>query len=317
MSGSTADVFEQNRRLGRGVNIIGYDPLWRPGAEARMQDKHFRLIKEAGFQSVRIPLHPWRDLPAEECALVGSHWLKRLDWAVEQVLANDLVGILDFHEFGTMGREPVANHERYLDTWRLLAAHCQDLPESIFFELLNEPTRELTPPLWNEYLAEAHAIVRETNPDRTLIIGPGFSNRTEFLDVMDLPEDDRNIIATVHYYFPHPFTHQGAPWGRNRDEIGVDWMGTPAEREAIEWTFSKAQYWSNAHDRPIYLGEFGVYDKAPMDSRVRWLSFVTRHAEELGWSWGYWQFDSDFVLWDMEEDRWVQPVLDALVPPTS
>ena len=23
------DVFEQNRRLGRGVNIIGYDPIWR------------------------------------------------------------------------------------------------------------------------------------------------------------------------------------------------------------------------------------------------------------------------------------------------
>ena len=25
----TTDAFEQNRKLGRGVNIIGYDPIWR------------------------------------------------------------------------------------------------------------------------------------------------------------------------------------------------------------------------------------------------------------------------------------------------
>ena len=23
------DAFEQNRKLGRGVNILGYDPIWR------------------------------------------------------------------------------------------------------------------------------------------------------------------------------------------------------------------------------------------------------------------------------------------------
>jgi hypothetical protein len=29
------DHFEQNRRLGRGVNIIGYDPLWNNRDQAR------------------------------------------------------------------------------------------------------------------------------------------------------------------------------------------------------------------------------------------------------------------------------------------
>ena len=36
------DAFEQNRHLGRGVNIIGYDPLWRSRDQARFQEKHFR-----------------------------------------------------------------------------------------------------------------------------------------------------------------------------------------------------------------------------------------------------------------------------------
>ena len=53
------DAFEQNRRLGRGVNIIGYDPLWRSPEQARFHEKHFRLIKGAGFQSVRVNLHPF------------------------------------------------------------------------------------------------------------------------------------------------------------------------------------------------------------------------------------------------------------------
>lgn len=43
------DALAQNEPLGRGVNIIGYDPLWRCRSEARVLDSHFRLVKDAGF----------------------------------------------------------------------------------------------------------------------------------------------------------------------------------------------------------------------------------------------------------------------------
>ena len=52
------DPQELNKRLGRGVNIIGYDPLWKSRDKARFQEKHFRLIAEAGFSHVRVNLHP-------------------------------------------------------------------------------------------------------------------------------------------------------------------------------------------------------------------------------------------------------------------
>ncbi len=54
-----------------------------------------------------------------------------------------------------------------------------------------------------------------------------------------------------------------------------------------------------------------------MDSRVRYTSFVARQAERLGWSWGYWQFDSDFIVYDINQGRWVEPIRDALIPPAS
>ena len=54
-----------------------------------------------------------------------------------------------------------------------------------------------------------------------------------------------------------------------------------------------------------------------MDSRVRWTSFVARSVEKLGWSWGYWQFDGDFIVYDMKSQKWVEPIRGALIPPVN
>jgi endoglucanase len=54
-----------------------------------------------------------------------------------------------------------------------------------------------------------------------------------------------------------------------------------------------------------------------MESRVRYISSIARAAERQGWSWAYWQFDSDFILYDMQRDAWVEPILGALIPPGS
>jgi endoglucanase len=310
-----ADVFSQNRRIGRSVNIIGYDPLWRSPEKARFTLRHFQLIRAAGFNSVRINLNPFRAMDSNNNNQISEAWLKVLDWAVRGGLDNGLAVILDCHEYTTMGNDPEANHGRFLAFWRQIAPRFKDASSGVMFELLNEPSRKLTPELWNTYLSEALAIVRQSNPIRTVIIGPGNYNRYDSLDQLKLPQDDRNIIATIHYYLPMSFTHQGAAWSvENRDKTGVDWLGTPEEQQAIVQHFEKVQGWAKANNRPILLGEFGAYDKGPMESRARYTSFVSRTAEKLGWSWAYWQFDSDFIVYNINEDRWVEPIRDALIP---
>ena len=74
------------------------------------------------------------------------------------------------------------------------------------------------------------------------------------------------------------------------------------------WTMVKK------HHRPLTLGEFGAYEMAAMASRVRWTTFIARQAEARNWSWSYWQFDSDFIVYDIDKDQWVKPILNALVP---
>jgi endoglucanase len=198
-----------------------------------------------------------------------------------------------------------------------MATHFQNAPDTLFFEVLNEPSQKLTPELWNEYFAEALAIIRKTNPTRTVIVGPGHWNAISHLEQLQLPESDRNLIVTVHFYEPFAFTHQGAGWTDRKDKLGFDWTGSAAEVEALNKAFDKADAWAKANKRPLFLGEFGAYDRGPIESRARWTAAVARAGEARGWSWAYWQFDSDFILYDVKQDKWVEPILKALIPNSS
>ncbi|MCX8108630.1 MAG: glycoside hydrolase family 5 protein [Verrucomicrobiae bacterium] len=309
-----ADAFDQNRKLGRGVNIIGYDPIWRSREQGRFQARHFHAIKEAGFTSVRVNLHPFRHMIRENGWQLRQSWMETLDWVLNSATQESLMVILDLHEFNAVGNDPDGTKEQFMAFWKQLSDHCRNAPETVLFEILNEPCNKLTPELWNKWLADALAIIREKNPDRTVVIGPAFWNSVDHINELVLPETDRNIIVTVHYYKPMAFTHQGAAWTGQADKTGIEWKGTSEELAAIDVDFDKVNSWAKHHSRPIFLGEFGAYDKAPMDSRVRYLSAVARAAEKRNWSWAYWQFDSDFILWDMKQDKWVEPILRALIP---
>jgi endoglucanase len=312
-----ADAFAQNRRLGRGVNIIGYDPLWRSSDQARFKTEHFRLLKEAGFQSVRINLQSFRYMDRAQDWALRATWFTTLDWAVKEASAQGLMVILDCHEFTALGKDPEANHDRLISFWRQLSAHYATAADNVAFEILNEPSQNLTPALWNTYLREALAVIREKNPSRTVIVGPAFWNSIDHLPELELPDDDRNLIVTVHYYKPMEFTHQGAAWTAHKDKSGVNWAGNTAERKIVRDDFAKAATWAETHNRPIFLGEFGAYDKGAMEARARYTDAVARTAESFGWSWAYWQFDSDFILYDIPARRWVEPIRDALIPPVA
>lgn len=308
-----ADAFAQNRKLGRGVNVLGYDPIWRSFDQARFHARHFRAIREGGFDSVRVNLHPFRFMGAGPEFALRDSWWRTADWIVTNALASGLTVILDFHEFNTMGDAAEANQPKFLAFWKQVAAHFQTAPDNVLFEILNEPCRQLTPELWNRYHAEALAIIRATNPTRTVIIGPAFWNSVDHLNELQLPAGDRNLIVTVHYYKPMAFTHQGAAWTNQKDKLGVDW-GTPEDQAAVTRDFEKVQAWAAREKRPVFLGEFGAYDKAEMAARVRYTAFVARTAERLGWSWAYWQFDSDFIVYDLAKNQWVEPIHRALIP---
>jgi endoglucanase len=310
--GQEISGIEQCKKLSRGVNIIGYDSeLWKDYTQGRFKEKYFQMIEDAGFSNIRINMHPFSHMDSQY--RISDKWLETLDWAVKCGLEANLMIILDLHEFHAMAADPAGKKEMFLSFWQQVAPRYKDLPDNVVFEILNEPNGKLTSELWNSFLVEAIDLIRKTNPDRTLMIGPGSWNGIESLPTLVLPEKDRNIIVTVHFYHPFNFTHQGAPWaGPLKNVSGITWTGTKEEKEEIDSKLQVAAEWAKANGRPIYLGEFGAYEKADMDSRARYTAYVARTAERLGFSWGYWQFDSDFILYNIDNEEWVTPLLNAL-----
>lgn len=308
------DAFQQNARLGRGVNILGWDALWRDRARGQFQDAHFKLIREAGFQHVRINLHPLRDGQPDANGKLRAEFFKIMDWAVDQALTNQLRVILDFHDDLAISPDPAGKRKAFLDAWTAIAEHCQARPSTVLFEILNEPAPKFTHESWDEYWRAALAIIRKSNPERTVILGPAQWNGVGELDHLHLPPEDRNIIATVHYYNPFPFTHQGTPWTGQKDKTGVTWSATDAEVKAVEKDFAKVAQWAKENKRPVYIGEFGAYEKADLPSRIAWTVHVARQFEKQGWSWGVWQFADNFAVFDMRNQQWVAPIRDALIP---
>lgn len=306
------DPFIQVKEMQRGVNIVGYDPIWKDFDQRRFKQAYFKLLRDGGFNTVRVNLQAFRHM--DSLNRLSPEWFKTLDWVVDNALANNLSVIIDEHDYVPCGEDAVMCRTKLTAFWEQVAPRYRNAPNQVMFEILNEPNKEITTPLWNTVLKECLTIIRQTNPERNVVIGPSWWNSINSLTTLELPHEDHHIIATVHYYLPMRFTHQGAAWSKDTANLsGITW-GSEAEREAVAKDFARAQEWSKANDRPILLGEFGAYDKGDIDSRVKYTSTVARTAESLGWAWTYWQFDSDFILYNVDKDAWVEPIHKALVP---
>ncbi len=312
-----ADPFEINRRLGRGVNLGNALEAPKEGQwGVVLEERHFELIKSAGFDSVRLPIR-WSAHAAENPPYaIDPNFIARVDWAVSCAAKNNLAIVVNMHHYEQLAADPAACARRFSALWSQIAEHFKNAPETVLFELLNEPCDKLDAACWNNLSQKALDAIRQSNPDRIVIIGPVQWNQIQKLSELDLPENDRRLIVTIHYYQPFHFTHQGASWVGQQSEkwLGTTWEGTAEQKMQIEADFDIALAWGKEHNRPIYLGEFGAYEKADMQSRARWAAFVRMQAQKRDFSWAWWEFCAGFGLYDRSEGQWNQPLIKALLP---
>jgi endoglucanase len=320
-----SDPFAQNRRLGRGINIPGvFDRGGATVPEPPMKPEYFRKIKDAGFTNVRLVIR-WSSYSQQEPPFgIDAGFLKKVDWAVDQCIAQGLAVVLDFHYYplisftGTeaSNEDPQKNRARFLALWQQLSEHYRSSPPEVMFGMLNEPSRQnLGADAWNSLIAETIPLIRRANPNRTLLIqtanGGGFGS----IDDLRIPGNERSTIVEVHYYDPGRFTHQQASWSSNRIYKDIHWTASEEERAAVDAAFAKVAAWSEKNNRPLYLGEFGAYQAADMPSRVRWTDYVVRTAGKNAMSWSYWGFwRCGFDAFDARAENWTKPLLKALLP---
>jgi hypothetical protein len=237
-----------------------------------------------------------------------------MDKAINAALSNKLMVVLDWHHYNELFNDPAGQHDRFVAVWKQISERYQSYPDNLIFEPMNEPNGGLTADKWNSFLKDVFAVIRKTNPTRGVVIGTAEWGGVGSLRKLALPPGDTNLILTVHYYSPFQFTHQGASWAEDSEAwMGTKWNGTYYDKLSVINDMEPVRAWANEHHIPVYVGEFGAFEKADMASRIRWTSYCSRLFERLGFSWSYWEFCSGFGIYDASTETWRDGLVNALI----
>ncbi|MCG2588118.1 glycoside hydrolase family 5 protein [Rhodohalobacter sulfatireducens] len=317
---NSTDPFVVNRSLGAGVNLGNALEAPNEGDWGMIiREEYLQYIADAGFQSVRIPIrwnaHADKEPPYE----INDSFFQRVDKILHWALKNDLKVIINIHHYNELMDAPSEHKNRFIGLWAQIAEHYQEYSNrDLLFEILNEPHGKMDAAIWNNYLKNALSVIRKTNKNRIVMIGTAPWGGFGGLNDLELPGNDQQIIVTVHYYNPFQFTHQGAGWVGDESEqwLGTTWTGTPSQKSEIDDAFNRVRDWSKVNNRPIHLGEFGAYERAPLESRIIWNDYVRKSAEQRDFSWAYWEFGAGFGIYDRDSSEWKDGLLKALIPDT-
>ncbi len=236
-----------------------------------------RSIKTKGFDSIRIPLTlSTRYEEADGKCVIDADWLARykevVDWAVDE----GLYVMVNIHHdswiwlSGWDGDLGSAEYVRFIQLWEQLADYLKDEPAQVCFETINEPQfnegsdKEKQEKLDKINLA-AYQVIRKSggnNASRMIVMPTLNTNHGNCAPLLELIQglDDKNIIATVHYYSEWVYSANLGITGF--DEALGDDGNTP--RKAADNAMSTVYEAFTKNGIGVVVGEYGVlgYDKS-------------------------------------------------------
>lgn len=308
-------AFACNAALARTINLGNIFDSVREGMQGAVyQDEFVEMPKKAGFTAVRLAIRWDARAGYQDPYPIQPQFFERIDGVVKAAKANGLAVIIDMHHFVGMTMFPDTEVPRFVGVWKQVAEHYKNEPATVVFEVMNEPHGKLNPEKWQKAFDAVLPVIRASNPDRTLIVGGSEWNSAASLENIELPASDKNIIGTFHFYEPFYLTHQGAEWVSGSTAwLGTKWTGDADDMVLINTTLDRVVNWGKAYNRPVFLGEFGVYSKADHPSRLAWTRAVRKAAEERNISWAYWELMSSFGILDPRTMMWREDLLRTLI----
>jgi endoglucanase len=321
-----ASVLTEKFEVKRGTNIAHW--LSQSRARGVERQKFFtkadvEAIAKMGFDHVRLPIDEeqmW-DEQGKRHDDAFQLMTNCIDWCAE----NNLRVIVDLHILRShhfnADEKPLwtdkKEQEKFYDLWRDLSKSLKKYPVNLVaYELMNEAVAD-DPEMWNNLVANAVAAIRVIEPLRTIVIGSNKWQQVQTFDVLKIPENDRNILLSFHFYEPFLLTHWHASWTNQKNYNGpVHYPGTiltqkefdalPAEMQesAKNWVnkqFSKAwilEQWQKPIKKakelglPLYCGEFGIITGPPQADMERWYQDMIDLFEENGIAYANWNYKS-------------------------
>jgi len=293
--------------LGRGVNFGNMLDAPNEGDWGlRVDDRYIALVGAGGpIASARLPVRWSNHASPDAQARIDPAFMARVDDVVQRLLARGVPVVVDMHHYRQLDGDALDTGEaavpddvvdrRFLAMWAQIAEHFRGAPATLAFELYNEPHGRLAP-RWNELMSRALRVVRRTNPERIVVVGPTQWNSARGL-VDFAPPPDANVVLTVHHYDPFTFTHQGAPWIKPALPAGVACC-SPQQLADIRGPLATAQRFGARTGYPVWVGEFGAFEAVARDDRVRYTRVMRDEIERRGMTWAYWELAGGFGFVD-------------------
>jgi endoglucanase len=269
------------------------DKFWRSYRERYVTRDDIQFLKQAGFNSIRIPIH-YKYFQAD-----NSDGFALLDRVIEWSREAGLYVVIDMH--CAPGGQTGANiddswgypwiydspeaQQLTIDTWKRIAAHYRESKTVLGYDLLNEPIPHFPElrkfnsklePLYRRIVAG----IREVDANHVVILG-GAQWDTNF-EVFG-PPFDKNVVYNFHKYWMPPEQKEIQTYVDFREKYHVPlWMSESGEnkdewitqfRELLDknqigwafWPYKKMDATTSpvSFGRPVYWDEIVAYGKLP------------------------------------------------------
>ncbi len=285
-------------------------------------------VAEKGFKTLRLPV-TWRfhtgDAPDY---ILESDWLDRVENIANFALSNDMYVIINIHHddewiVPTYENAPAVK-ERLTKTWTQIANRFKPYGDYVIFETLNEPRHEGSPEEWEGGTTEGRDVVNQyhqvsvdairatggNNAVRKIMVSTYAAGTGEnVLDDYLVPNNDVNVIVSIHSYSPYLFSLAGTD---------PTW-GTDADKAELTEEFNTIQDKFNNEGRAVVMGEWGSTFANNVADRLAHAEYYAGLCAERGICPIWWDNGNadEFGLFNRNTLEWVYPeIADAIVNAT-
>ncbi len=337
---------EAKEAFSKGINLTGW---FQAGSVKEIQfskytKKDLQEIKSLGCDVIRLPINLHAMTGGAPEYRIDPLFFRFLDEVVENCETLGLSLILDNHTFDPKISTKASVEKILLKVWAQMAGRYAERGDFLYYEILNEP-HGINPDIWGKIQLNVLEKIRQFDQKHTVIVGGANWNDIDSLYLLPDYKDDK-IIYTFHFYDPFIFTHQGADWTEpslkplkgvpypyNQDkmpffpkELRNTWIESnykddypkKGNNEALEKLLARVVEFRSQTGKPVYCGEFGVYNQnCRNEDRVYWYESVRKIFEKYSVPWTSWDYKDRFGLFlkdskEMFEYDLNLPLLEAL-----
>ena len=342
------ESLQSNFEITRGVNISHWLSQSKDRGELRKSKfgrDEVAFLKKMGFDHLRLPVDeeqlftPSGDIDTETVGLIHQ----AISWCREfQMRIIFDFHILRSHYFNDTENMTLwsskAEQDKLSDMWKKLSAEFNQYPNSLLaYELLNEPVPD-TPGQWNKLSSRLINELRVLEPDRMIVLDASSHSSIGALNTLEIPQNDPNIILSVHFYTPHLLTHYQAGWwpALKRLTIKLHYPGQLVSHQDVDTirdseNLRVVNYYNGYYDKAIltekiqialdksketglqiHIGEVGCIENTDPTVRLNWMSDVAAICKEHNVAFSVWGYKAGFGIMNDNGTAKDQRVIDVL-----